>query len=172
MQYKAFGDTRRAAADNLRQQITGFRTGRVEFINVLEAITNWGNAVRAEAQSLTQYNTDLATLEELTGTILEAHGIRLFEERYRSLGPLGLPGHETLYPRLLRPQPNTDRYGKQDEPAEEAFDLTTPDYLLREGRHRDDLDTSPSPSDQDPLRRLPNAPNENLNEDRLLPPGP
>lgn len=175
-QYKAFGDARRAADDNLRQQFTGFRTGRLEFINVLEAITNWGNAVRSEAQALTQYNTDLATLEELTGTILEAHGVRLFEERYRSLGPLGLPGHEALYPRLLRPQPNLDRYGQQEKPAEEAFDLTTPDFLLRERRPRDDPDDAPSPSDRDPLRRLPGDPDQSPDGDddevRSLPLGP
>ncbi len=163
-QYQAFRTTRAAATDNLRQQFAGFRTGRLEFINVLEAITSWGNAVRSEAQTLTQYNSDLVALESLTGTILEAHGIRLYEERYSSIGPLGLLGHEACYPRLLRPQPNVDRYPGGDEPAESFFDLTTPDYLLREDRERlrerlreefpEDL---PSPSDINPplLRRLP-----------------
>ena len=163
-QYRAYTETRRAATDNLRQQFAGFRTGRLEFINVLEAITNWGNSVRSEAQSLTQYNADLATLESLTGTILEAHGIRLYEERYGSIGPLGLLGHEACYPRILRPQSEADRYEQGEEPAESAFDLTTPDFLLRDDRERlrerfrqqfpEDL---PSPSDREEpiLRRLP-----------------
>ncbi len=163
-QYQAYVETRRAATDNLRQQFAGFRTGRLEFINVLEAITNWGNAVRSEAQSLTQYNADLATLESLTGTILEAHGIRLYEERYGSVGPLGLLGHEACYPRILRPRSEGDRYEQGDEAAESAFDLTTPDFLLRDDRERlrerfrqQFPEELPSPSDQeDPvLRRLP-----------------
>ena len=154
-QYRAFVETRRAATDNLRQQITGFRAERVEFINVLEAITNWGSAVRSEAQSLTQYNTNLATLEGLTGTILEAHGIRLYEERYGSLGPLGRLGHEACYPRKLGLQPNADRYGEQEQPAETFFDLTTPDYLLRQERERDASDVAPPGLDRSDLRRLP-----------------
>lgn len=131
-QYEAFQITREAATDNLKQQITAFRFGQQPFINVLEAITSWGDAVRSEADSLTQYNTDLATLEELTGTILEAHGVFFYEERFRSIGPLRVLGHGRDYPAALRPEPNRNRYGASERKSEDFFNLQQPDFLLRE----------------------------------------
>ena len=66
-QYEALRETRLAAIENLRQQTAGFRNERIEFINVLQALTDWGNAVSAEAQSLSQYNAELARLEQRHG---------------------------------------------------------------------------------------------------------
>ncbi len=126
-QYLATRETRAAAEDNLRQQMAAYRAERLEFINVLQAITDWGNAVSGEAAILAQYNTALASLEVATGTILAAHGVRLYEERYHSLGPLGILGAQRDYPRALRPQAATDRYPVGNVPAEETFNLTVPD---------------------------------------------
>ncbi len=131
-QYRAFQVTREAATDNLKVQIAAFRSGRQSFINVLEAIVSWGNAVTSEAGALTQYNTDLAILEELTGTILEAHGVYFYEERFRSAGPLRFVGHGRDYAGALRPEPNRDRYGASDEKSEDFFDLERPNILSRE----------------------------------------
>ena len=64
-QYKAFRETRTAARINLEQQLAEFRVGRAIFLNVLQAITDWGNAVSSEAQALAQYNTELARLERV-----------------------------------------------------------------------------------------------------------
>ncbi len=125
LQYEAFRDAREAARLNLDQQLADWRAGRVIFLNVLQAITSWGDAVSAEAAALTQYNTQLAVLEQETGTILESHGIVFVEERYRSIGPLGRLAPAVCYPESLRPTDNESRYPIADEPAEQSFDLRT-----------------------------------------------
>ncbi|MHB1036168.1 MAG: TolC family protein [Pirellulales bacterium] len=126
-QYLAFKETREAARVNLDVQFANYRAGRpVIYLNVLQAITDWGNAVNAEAQALTQYNTQLATLEQETGTILETHGIRFAEERYCSIGPLGRAFADRPYPMAEPPGPNANRYPASNEPAENAFDLRDP----------------------------------------------
>ncbi|MEE8452684.1 MAG: TolC family protein [Thermoguttaceae bacterium] len=125
-QYVAFQEARAAAEENLDVQTAEFRADRVIYLNVLQAITNWGNAVASEAQSLTLYNTELANLARQTGTILEAHGIRLAEERYGSIGPLGRIFADRCYPKDFRLGPNADQYPTSSEPAEEAFDLNEP----------------------------------------------
>ncbi len=108
-QYIAYGRMRTAAHENLERQLADYQTGRrTLFINVLQAITDWGNAVSLENQSLNQYNIELARLERETGTILETHGVRFVEERYHSIGPLGRCAPPVLYPRDLRPGPNAD----------------------------------------------------------------
>ena len=109
-QYEAFRETRQAARINLEQQAAQYRSGRTIFLNVLAAITDWGNAVSAEAQALLQYNTDLATLERQTGTILETHGVRFYEERFLSIGPLGRLFKPRAYPQRLPPTENVDLY--------------------------------------------------------------
>jgi len=128
-QYLAFREAREAAAENLRIQEGIFRgqfDASFNFLNVLISITDWGNAVRNEAFSLTQYNTLLAELELQTGTILESHGIWFYEERYGSIGPLGRLHPPIGYPERNGPLPNIDSYPSGDRPAEEFFDLKTP----------------------------------------------
>jgi outer membrane protein TolC len=148
-QYEALRETRLAAIENLKQQTAGFRNERIEFINVLQALTDWGNAVSAEAQSLSQYNAELARLELLTGTILEAHGVRFYEERFESLGPLGLLHHTACYPRDLRPSPNLDRYPTADQPVDQLFREDAPEELLERSRRTRVLPPTPD------MERLP-----------------
>ena len=111
----------------------------VQYINVLQAISDWGNSVSAEASSLAQYNTELANIELETGTILETHGVFFFEDRFCCLGPQNVPGAPALchpqcqtYPRDIRAGENDDQYPVGDEPAENAFDLD--DYPQRRRR--------------------------------------
>jgi outer membrane protein TolC len=125
-EYKSFQEAREAARTNLDNQLADWQAGRTIFLNVLQAITDWGNAVSAEAQTVTQYNTELATLERLTGTILETHGVHFFEERFKSIGPLGRLAHPQFYPAAMPPGPNTNVYPTSSEPAENTFDLKTP----------------------------------------------
>jgi outer membrane protein TolC len=125
-QYQAYYDARVAARTNLDRQLENYRRGRSILLNVLQAITDWGNAVSSESQALTQYNTELANLEQETGTILESHGIRFAEERYASLGPLGGLGKKKDYPRSTRPGPNQPKYPTSARPAENFFDLEDP----------------------------------------------
>jgi outer membrane protein TolC len=132
-QYQAFRDSRAAARTNLVLQRANYQAHRTIYLNVLQAITNWGNAVSAEAQALTQYNVELANLELQTGTILEAHGVRFFEERYGSIGPLGRVFGNRCYPRDYRPGPNADHYPVTSEPAENVFDLNPPKLPSRDG---------------------------------------
>jgi hypothetical protein len=54
------------------------------------------------------YNVELGNLQRQTGTILEAHGVRFYEERYRSIGPLCQRASGACYPRHMAPTPNAD----------------------------------------------------------------
>lgn len=122
-QYEAFRETRAAALTNLQVQLAEKRAGRVIFLDVLQAITAWGDAVASEALSLTSYNASLAALEEETGTILETHNVTFAEEQYGSIGAWGKHFRDECYPRSLQPQRNGARYPDGVEPSEEAFEL-------------------------------------------------
>lgn len=125
-QYLAFKEAREAARINLDQQLAQFRNARVNYLNVLIAITNWGDAITSEANSAAAYNTLLAALEQETGTILESHGVRFYEERYGSIGPLGRLAPRVCYPQSTPPGLNYDRYPAGNAPAENVFDLQDP----------------------------------------------
>jgi outer membrane protein TolC len=125
-QYRAYQETRAAARVNLEQQVAEFRTGRGIYLNVLQAITDWGNAVSSEAQALSQYNIELANLERQTGTILETHGVQLFEERFGSIGPLGWLAHPRYYPAAAMPGPNAPRYPVGADSAEKSLESEIP----------------------------------------------
>jgi outer membrane protein TolC len=131
-QHLAYSEARTAARENLQIQDGIFRSGFKEsfnFLNVLVAITDWGNAVRNEAAAVAQYNSLLGELERQTGTILETHGVRFYEERYGSIGPLGRLSHPWSFPQSTPPTPNVDRYAPGDRPAEQAFELRQPVML-------------------------------------------
>ena len=143
LQYQAFRETREAAFENFVVQDAEFRNGRGIFLNVLQAITDWGNAVSSEAQALTAYNTELANLENQTGTILETHGVNFVQERYGSISAWGRHFEDDCYPLDVKPTDNTDRYDDSGTAAEQTFDLD--DYP----RRRDDA--SPRQLPQDPV---------------------
>jgi outer membrane protein TolC len=128
-QYLAFQEAREAARLNLEQQLAQYRSERVIFLNVLQAITDWGNTISAEANALLQFNTQLANLERQSGAILETHGVTFFEERYASVGPLGRWHSEAYYPRSLPAASNAERYRAGNVPAEQSFDLRPPPTL-------------------------------------------
>lgn len=128
-QFLAYQEARSAARTNLNQQLAQYRSQRVIFLNVLQAITDWGNSITNEANSLAQYNVLLATLERQTGTILETHGVAFYEERFGAVSPLGRWHSQALYPAETRPTPNDNRYPAGVEAAENAFDLTPPATL-------------------------------------------
>jgi outer membrane protein TolC len=147
-QYLAFRETREAARQNLEEQMGRYRAGVNPYINVLQAIVDWGNSVSSEAQALTQYNTELARLQRETGTILETHEIRFYEERYGSIGPLGRMFPGKYYPKALRPTENGAVYPTGNEPSEEYFNLEDP---LEQFRDRRPIDVEELP----PLRLPP-----------------
>jgi outer membrane protein TolC len=129
-QYQAYKETRAAADVNVQVQIARFNTGippGVTILNVLQAVTDWGNAISSEAQQLINYNVTLAALERQTGTILETHGLVFFEERFRAAGPLGLLcGPDRDYPSATVPAGEPRRYPNTGQPGEKAFDLKDP----------------------------------------------
>jgi outer membrane protein TolC len=151
-QYQAYQETRSAARDNLEQQMERYRAQLVQYLNVLQAITDWGNAVSAEAQALAQYNIELAQLSVQTGSILETHGIYFFEERFAALAPLSCLGRTTCYPEALPPTENESQYPAGDEPSEEFFDLEDPMANARRRR----LDLKDLPPLPDPM--IPSVP--------------
>lgn len=124
-QYLRFQEVRKAAQINLDQQLAIGNT-LVQFIVLLQAVTDWGNAVSSEAQALVQYNSELAILERETGTILETHNITFVEERFGSIGPLGRFAALQPYPKAISPQDNVDRYGSSGQPSEKQFNLRSP----------------------------------------------
>lgn len=146
-QYQVYREARQAAEINLNAQLGRFRTNQALFLSVLLAITDWGNAVSGEANALTQYNTQLATLERQTGTILETHGVAFYEERFSSLGPIGRWRQVVCYPAATPPTPNSSVYPAMDSPAEGAFHLSDPIH------HRRPL--SPEEIERIPLPKLP-----------------
>jgi outer membrane protein TolC len=123
-QYLAFRETRTAADINLRVQNERFRAGQTIYLNVLQALNDWGNAVSSEAQQLLIYNTALAALERRTGTILETHGLVFAEERFRAAGPLLCK--DRLYPAAQPPNGSPQLYPGSGKPAEDSFDLQNP----------------------------------------------
>jgi outer membrane protein TolC len=126
-QYQSLLEAVEAARINLDVQLANYKIGRTILINYLQAVTDWGNAVSAEAQALTQYNTDLANLERQTGTILQTHGVQFYEENYSSIGPWGRLCRPRYYPESMPPTPNSERYPASSEPAENAFNLIAPE---------------------------------------------
>ena len=133
-QYLAFKEAREAATINLRTQFDLFRLGATAkpgvtgtiYLNVLQALNDWGAAVSSETQQLLAYNTDLANVERQTGTILETHGLVFYEERFRAAGPLGMVCGARLYPWATPPSGEPHRYPGTGEPSENAFDLRNP----------------------------------------------
>ena len=122
-EYLAARDARIAARVNYEAQQLEYQTGRTIYLNLLQAITSWGNAVSAEASALLRYNSELANFELEMGTILENHGIAFYEEGFRSIGPLGRLAHDHCYPRSTPPGLNADRYPGGEEPSESRFHL-------------------------------------------------
>lgn len=141
-QIRAYKEAREAALTNYENQVAEFRAGRQNFLNVLQAITDWGNAVSQEALSVTQYNTELANIERQTGTILESHGIVFHEERYGSIGPRGRLFADECYPERLQPSNPIDRYPDSGNPAESSFDLQDIEAI------RDRFDEPPAPKSE------------------------
>ncbi len=123
-QYLAFKETRAAADINLKVQNERFRAGQSIYLNVLQALNDWGNAVSSESQQLLIYNIALAALERRTGTILETHGLVFFEERIQAAGPLH--GHDRPYPTALPPVGTPTLNPGTGKPSENSFDLRNP----------------------------------------------
>jgi outer membrane protein TolC len=123
-QYLAFKETREAAEINVKVQDAQFRAGRSIYLNVLQALNDWGAAISSEAGALLSYNVAMAALERRTGTILETHGLYFQEERNRFAGPLILRKRE--YPTAVVPAgvPNIRPGGPL--PSENFFDLHEP----------------------------------------------
>ena len=122
-QFEALKETMAAADRNLELQQAKFGVGQTQIINLLQAISEWGNTVSSVSAALIQYNISLASLERETGSILDVHGVRLYEERYRSIGPLGSLGKGKCYPRSMHPTENAPRYPDTPEPSEQFFNL-------------------------------------------------
>ncbi|MEM8945548.1 MAG: TolC family protein [Planctomycetota bacterium] len=152
-QYGATRETRVAAKENLNYQLARYSNGLEQYINVLQAIVSWGDAVSSEAQLLTLYNIEQANLELETGTILETHDVFFYEERYASLGPLGCVGKTRCYPRAKPPTDNANLYPPGDKPSEEFFDLTDPvqDDRARQQKLRDLLPPLNPPPPSEPI---------------------
>jgi outer membrane protein TolC len=151
-QYEAFKKVRDASKTNLDRRfqvvrVGGLRNEPLVYLDVLLAVTDWGNAVSSEAQSLTRYNAEIANLETQAGVILARHGILFQEEGYRSLGPWGRLGECRCYPQATPLGPNSPYYENSDEPAEEAFDLESPIPAPGQGNSSGSASNASDPDD-------------------------
>jgi outer membrane protein TolC len=146
-EYEAFKETRQAARINLDAQFARWMNDLTIYLNVLEGVTSWGDAIDAEAQALLEYNSELANLQEQTGTILEVHGVRFVEEPYRSIGPMGRGFAGRWYPRDSGPAFYEDQYERGKEPAEYTFELDEP--VIRRRRDLDRRTRPPRRPDRD-----------------------
>jgi outer membrane protein TolC len=126
--YLLYKESRKEAYKNVEYQYDLFegQGAKRSFLDKLQAITDWGNAVTSEGQQLLTYNVTLANLERETGTILETHGLVFYEERFRSAGPLGILGHGRLYPDALIPAGEPQGYPGSNQASENFFDLRDP----------------------------------------------
>jgi outer membrane protein TolC len=125
-QYLAFIEARNAARLNLRRQVSLYRNGQSIYLNVLLAITDWGNSISSEANSLTNYNVQLANLERQTGTILETHAVSFYEEQFGGIGPWGRLAEPENYPAALRPTISDSPAAAGDKPSDDQFGLEDP----------------------------------------------
>jgi outer membrane protein TolC len=123
-QYLAFKETRQAAEINVKVQDAQFSAGRAIYLNVLQALNDWGAAISSEAGALLSYNVALAAMERRTGTILETHGLFFQEERTRFAGPLLLRKRE--YPSSIIPVGTPNIRPGGPSPSEQFFDLREP----------------------------------------------
>lgn len=125
-QYLAYREARQAARVNLDAQLARWQTGQAILLNVLQAISDWGNTISNEATALTQYNTQLANLERQSGTILETHSVYFLQESQYWIGPHGRFCDMRAYSSSTQPTENSDLYEDSMEPAERSFDLQAP----------------------------------------------
>jgi outer membrane protein TolC len=136
-QYEEFNAIRTDAMLNLQERSARWKAGGVggiSYVDLLLAITDWGNTIRSEARTLAQYNTGLANLELEAGTILEAHGVEFIDERFAATGPFGRIICPLYYPLSMRPTPNADRYLAGDRPSEGLFVLDDPLKVRQEAQ--------------------------------------
>ena len=124
-QYARYKEVRSAAQENLEVQMA-IGNSFENFIVVLQSVVDWGNAVASEAQALVLYNSELASLERETGTILETHGITFVEERYGAIGPLGRLANPVAYPESTPAAGLIERYPGSSEASESQFELKDP----------------------------------------------
>lgn len=161
-EYQAFTETRKASRTNLDAQSARWAVDLTIYLNVLQAITSWGDSLDSEAEALLRYNTQLANLQIQTGTILEEHGVHFVEGQYCSMGPWGRLADDRPYPRSDQPGSPQPRYPSGDEPSENSFDLDAPKIPSRR-----DLDRrgNPDNSSDTPTIQMPPA-------ERILAPEP
>ena len=151
-QYLAYRDARQAARVNLDAQLARWQTGQAILLNVLQAISDWGNTISNEATALTQYNTQLANLERQSGTILETHSVYFLQESQFWIGPHGRFCDMRAYPSSTRPTENSDLYEDSAEPSEKSFDLTPPPNF-RDLQNNVPYDTIELPTLDEMIRR-------------------
>jgi hypothetical protein len=161
-EYEAFTRTRKASRTNLDAQSARWAVDLTIYLNVLQALTSWGDALDAEAEALLRYNTQVAELELQTGTILEQHGVYFVEGQYCSIGPAGRLFADRPYPRSDQPGSPQPRYPTGEEPSENSFDLDAPKIPSR--RELDQRRRPPEPLET-PAPQLPQL-------ERILSPEP
>ena len=119
-QFKTASRLRAAAAQRLEAQRAFYEEGRITIDRYLEAVSQFANAVGAEAQYKTTYNISIVALEESKGTLLAYDNIAVAEGPHPSKAyiqardqqaahrTLPLPGDGPYHPMPVNGPPMTD----------------------------------------------------------------
>ena len=100
--YRAAMKSRAAAQARLEAQRTFYDEGRITPDRLLDAVSQYANAIARESQHLTTYNSSIASLEEAKGTLLSFDGITVAEYAPKAEKPAADP---KLAPASFDPKP-------------------------------------------------------------------
>jgi outer membrane protein TolC len=76
-QFKIAQSLRETSQKRLDKQRTFYEEGRITVDRLLDAVSQYANAIAEEAQYRAMYNTSIAALDEAMGTILSADGVTI-----------------------------------------------------------------------------------------------
>ena len=114
--YKQFRTAERlriAAQQRLEAQRAFYEEGRITIDRLLDAVSQYANAIATEAQYKTSYNTSIAALEEAKGTLLAYDNIAVAE------GPSPRKAYTRPASSEPRTEPSTCRSTGHTDPADQ-----------------------------------------------------
>jgi outer membrane protein TolC len=133
--YKQFRTAQRlrdAAQQRLEAQRAFYEEGRITIDRLLDAVSQYANAIATEAQYKTSYNTSIAALEEAKGTLLAYDNIAVNEgpsprkaytqaaDQRAAHGQLHVPLDGSYKPQPINGPPMSDTLGERLVPGAEV----------------------------------------------------
>jgi hypothetical protein len=104
-QFKKAGELKVAALKRLEAQRVFYENGTITIDRYLDAVNRWANAVAQEADFRSRYNTSIAALEEVKGTLLDGKVVAVARRAHPAPAPAPKADPETTRA-VLEPLPN------------------------------------------------------------------